>query len=94
MKGVKDVQAPIEDLEHQVTLIEDEYGEKLNDKLKVAIFISKVPEALKEKLFEIEKGSAETKYDAAKEVVVTMVSRRADQRRPKEDEIMVMGWTG
>ena len=40
--------------------------------------------------FEIEKGTKEAKYDTAKDVVITTALRRAEQRRPKEDEIMAV----
>ena len=42
---------------------------------------------MQEKIFEIEKGATAIKYDVAKDVAVTMALRRAEQRRPKEDEV-------
>lgn len=72
-----------EDREYAVSKLEEEYGEKLNENIKVAILISMVPNDLQEKIFEIEKGTAEIKYQAANYVAVAMALRR----RPKEDEI-------
>jgi hypothetical protein len=77
----------VEEWENKIARLEEEYGEKIYDNLKVAILISIVPESLQEKIFEIEKGTAEIKYEAAKEVAVSMALRRAEQRRPREDEI-------
>ena len=48
-KTTKDVQATIEDWESEVAKLEDEYGEKLNDNIKVAILIAMVPGELQEK---------------------------------------------
>ena len=89
-KSVKDVQSVVEGWENKVARLEEEYGERINNNLKVAILISMVPEALQEKIFEIEKGTAEIKYEMAKEVVITFALRRAEQRKPKEDEINVI----
>ena len=91
-KSMKEVQSAVEDWENKVAKLEEEYGEKLNDNIKVAILISMVPDTLQEKIFEIEKGTAEIKYDTAKDVVVTMALRRAEQRRPKEDEFNTVEW--
>ena len=88
-KDAKEVQSAVEEWETKVARLEDEYGEKINNNLKVAILISMVPEALQEKIFEIEKGGAEVKYEAAKEVAVSTALRRAEQRRPKEDEFIM-----
>jgi len=55
-KSVKDVQATIEDWGNKLSRLEDEYEDKFTDNLKVAILISIVPEAIQEKIFEIEKG--------------------------------------
>ena len=54
-KGAKDVQAAVEDWESTVAKLEEEYGETINDCIKVAILLSIVPETLQEKTFEIEK---------------------------------------
>ena len=86
-KNMKDVQSAVEDWENKVARLEEEYGEKINDNLKVAILIAIVPEALQEKVFEIEKGATELKYETAKEVAISLALRRAEQRKPKEDEI-------
>ena len=88
-KNAKEVQSAVEEWETKVARLEDEYGEKINNNMKVAILISMVPEALQEKIFEIEKGGAEVKYEAAKEVAVSTALRRAEQRRPKEDELIM-----
>ena len=41
-------------------------------------------------LFEIAKGTADMKYEKAKEVVITMALRKTEQRRPKKEEIMTI----
>ena len=86
-KHVKEVQSAVEDWENDIAKLEEEYGETLNESIKVAILISMIPDDLQEKVFEIEKGSDEVKYQAAKDVVVSMALRRAEQRKPKEDEL-------
>ena len=48
-KRIKGAQAAIEDGEIQVTRLGKEYGDSLNDDLKVVILISMLPETLKEK---------------------------------------------
>ena len=67
--------------------LENEYGEKLNESIKVAILISMIPHDLQEESFEIEKGNAEVKHHSAKDVAVSMALRRAKQRRQKTDEL-------
>ena len=74
-------------MENKVARLEEEYGEKINDNLKVAILIAIAPEALQEKIFEIEKGATEINYETAKEVAISLALRRAEQRKPTEDEI-------
>ena len=46
-----------------------------------------VPGELQEKIFEIEQGDREIKYQTAKDVAVSLALRKAEQRRPKEAEI-------
>ena len=38
----------------------------------------------------MKRGTEEIKYDQAKAVVVSMALRRAEQRRPREDELMAV----
>ena len=51
-KNMKDVLSAVEDWENKVARLEEEYGEKINDNLKVAILLAIVPEALQEKVFD------------------------------------------
>ena len=90
VKDMKDVQTAIEDWENQMTRLEDEYGETINEKIKVAILVSMIPEVLKEKVFELEKNTTEIEYSSAKDAVLAFAMRRAERKRPKEDEIMAM----
>jgi hypothetical protein len=93
-KGSKDVQTAVEDWESTVAKLEEGYGETINDCIKVAILLSIVPETLQEKIFEIEKGTKEVSYDDAKAVAVTTALRRAEQRKPTEDEIFALEKAG
>ena len=81
-KNMNDVQSAVQDWENKVARLADEYGEKVNDNLKVAILIAIVPEAMQNNIFEIEKGATEIKYETAKEVAITLALRRAEQRKP------------
>ena len=53
-KGVKDVQATIEDWGIKLGRVQDEYEDVFTDNLKVALLISMMPDAIQEKIFEME----------------------------------------
>ena len=94
-KGVKNVQAAVEEWEANITRLEEEYGETLSDNVKIAILVSLVPDEVKDRVYEIEKGNDEVTYNMAKEVAVSVALRRAEQRKPKEDEVLaVERWGG
>ena len=90
VKEMKAVQMAVESWEVNAMRLEEEYGETLGNNLKVAILISMVPMEVQEKIFEMERGTEEIRYDQAKAVVVSMALRRAEQRRPREDELMAV----
>ena len=52
-KSSKDVQVAVEDWENGLTRLEEEYGETLNENIKVAVLISMMLTELQEKIFEI-----------------------------------------
>jgi hypothetical protein len=90
VKDVKGLQMAVEEWEMKMGRLEDEYGESISNNLKVAILISIVPQGMQEQIFEIEKGTNPIQYEAANETVVALAVRRAEQRTPKEDEIMAV----
>ena len=57
----------------------------------MAVLVSFLPESLQERVFELERGGSEVKYEAAKEVVVATAVRKAEQRKPRESETMAVG---
>jgi hypothetical protein len=86
-KSVKDVQAVVDEWEARLLRLEQEYGSEIAEDIKVAILISMVPEALQEKIFEIEKGMEKIKYGAARDVVITTALRKAEQRKPNDMDV-------
>ena len=91
VKHIREVQAAVEDWEARVRRLEEEYQDKLDDSLRVAVLVSFLPESLQERVFELERGGSEVRYEAAKEVVVATAVRKAEQRKPKESETMAVG---
>ena len=91
VKHIREVQAAVEDWEARVRRLEEEYQDRLDDSLRVAVLVSFLPESLQEKVFELEKGGSEVKFEAAKEVVVATAVRKAEQRKPRECETMAVG---
>ena len=70
IKTLREVQAAVGDWEARVARLEEEYLDTLDDSLKVAVLVSYLPEELREKVFEMERGGEDIKYAAAKEVVI------------------------
>ena len=53
-----------------MTRLEEQYGERFSDNMKIAILVSMLPEEVRDKVYELERGEGEVKYIMAKEVAV------------------------
>ena len=56
VKNLREVQAAVGDWEARIGRLDEEYQDRLDDSLKVAVLVSYLPEELREKVFELEKG--------------------------------------
>ena len=45
---------------------------------------------LRERVFEMERGGGEVKYGEARDVVIATAVRKAEQRKPRENEVLAM----
>ena len=94
VKGMREVQAAVGEWESQVRRLEEEYRDTIDDSLKVAVLVACLPEELRERVFEMERGGGEVKYGEARDVVIATVVRKARQRKPRENEVLSMEMGG
>ena len=81
----------VEEWEVRVVRLEEEFDEKLSEAMKVAILIQMLPKEMQDMVFQMGSligGREKLDYREIRDKVVSVAGNRAEQRRPKENEVM------
>ena len=88
-KHVRDVPKVVEEWEVNVVRLEGEFNEVLSEVMKVAILIQMLPKEIQDMVFQMGSLIGESfDYKEIRDKVVSVAGNRAEQRRPKENEVM------
>jgi hypothetical protein len=81
----------VEEWEVRVVRSEGEFDDKLSEAMKVAILIQMLPKEMQDMVFPMGSlmgGREKLDYRETRDKVVSVEGKRAEQRRPNENEVM------
>ena len=95
-KQVREVPKLIEEWEVKVRRLESEFGEGVSEAMKVAILIQILPKEMQDMVFQMGSlvmgGGEKVDYKEIRDKVISVAGNRAEQRRPKENDVDGAWW--
>ena len=88
---IREVPRMVEEWEVRVVRLEGEFDEKLSEAIKVAILIQMLRKEMQDMVFQMGSligGREKLDYREIRDEVVSVAGNKAEQRRPKENEVM------